>query len=274
MRAVDILSEHAASADAAVIVAPYIKEDALKPLLEKLPPAATLLCVSRWTVEDVRRGVSDITCFRQVIDHGGTFRLHQRLHAKYFRFSDAVFIGSANVTQNGLGISLSPNIEILHSPSQSFDAQRFEDEIIAESIAINENEAKLWQKIQQTNQLDNELLQEAMAMDTWLPTTREPYHVWLAYSRRSGEIISADERRLAERELERLRFPENLEEADFNSWLAARLLSSARVYDVRLSLQLEDAVGWDLLVARWGVSRSVAARTQTTVANWLREMVG
>lgn len=275
MRGIDLLCANATTAHEVVIAAPYLKRDALQIILDALAPTATLRCVSRWRVEDFNSGASDIECFDKIIQQGGVFYLHGRLHAKYFRFDNHVFIGSANITRGGLGLLPLPNLEILYPPDQSFDAGSFEDEMFSESIILEPIEANAWRKFSDgTRQLSDMTVYQSTIFTTWAPTTREPHHVWLAYNGRGEEIVSADQRKLATLELEQLNPPDRLENEAFYVWLAGRLLSSERVHDTRLSMRMPRAVGWDFLVSRWEVNRSSAARSQSTVANWLRELVG
>ena len=51
-----------------------------------------------------------------VVERGGSFKLHARLHAKYYRFDDRVLVGSANMTASGLGYRHRGNLEILCEP--------------------------------------------------------------------------------------------------------------------------------------------------------------
>ena len=44
------------------------------------------------------------------------------LHAKYYRCDGHVLIGSANLTESGMGLGASPNFEILALADRSFDA--------------------------------------------------------------------------------------------------------------------------------------------------------
>ena len=85
-----------------VIVAPYMKASMLRRLLDNLAPDAAVECFTRWTPHDILVGSSDTACRTAVIQRGGTFYLHNRLHAKYYRFNNQTLVGSANVTRAGL----------------------------------------------------------------------------------------------------------------------------------------------------------------------------
>ena len=94
----DALRERCTGATEAVIVAPYIKVGPLTTVLDQLRMGASVECFTRWTPLDIQMGVSDLECRTVVVDRGGAFRLHNRLHAKYYRFDNQVLIGSANMT--------------------------------------------------------------------------------------------------------------------------------------------------------------------------------
>ena len=81
----EMLETHCRGKYQMVIAAPYIKEEALGLLLDLVPDASTIICVTRWSPNDILAGASDIVCRRLVIERGGKFRLHSNLHAKYYR---------------------------------------------------------------------------------------------------------------------------------------------------------------------------------------------
>ena len=81
----ELLEAHCKGKDQLVIVAPYVKEEALGRLLDLVPASASITCVTRWNPNDIVVGASDVICYRIVTERGGTFRLHSSLHAKYYR---------------------------------------------------------------------------------------------------------------------------------------------------------------------------------------------
>ena len=80
-----LLEMHCGDKDQMVIAAPYMKEEALSRLLDLVPDTSSIICVTRWSPNDIVAGVSDIACRRVVTERGGMFRLHSSLHAKYYR---------------------------------------------------------------------------------------------------------------------------------------------------------------------------------------------
>lgn len=266
----DLLTHHAADSTDITIAAPYMKADALRQLLAPMQPDASLICVSRWTVSDVLSGASDVECRDIVLQAGGDFLLHPRLHAKYFRFSDTVYVGSANVTARALGLARTQNLEILWEPAATFDAAGFESELLAESIAVSDADMALWRGVASANSFTDISSRDLHALDRdWLPATREPEHVWLAYRGLLGPIDSADERRLAALDLAAIRPPGGMDRQSFDLWVAGRLLSSPLVDDVRRVSGTDDVDAWDELSERWDITRSDAVRVRATVENWI-----
>lgn len=266
----DELASLAAVANEIVIVAPYVKRAPLQHILSDMRPGSQLTCVSQWTADAILSGASDVASHRAIVDRGGTFRLHPRLHAKYFRFSDRILVGSANVTGNGLGLSAVPNLEILCEPASSFDAEAFERDVIRESRIVGDQEAEMWEAFAELgSQAVRRTREQEANLETWLPATRHPEHVWVAYLGRGGDIPSADEQRLAQVDLSVLMPPALLDRRQFDAWLGGCLLSSARVQEVRFVAEMEEIAAWDALSESWGVTRSEALRARSTVENWL-----
>jgi len=126
------------------IVAPYIKAQTLKRILQRVKLMNQLVCITRWSVDELIQGVSDISVRKIAQEAGGKFMLHQRLHAKYYRFDAQIFVGSANVTDRAMGWSSLSNLEILHRVNDEFDHNGFEKEVLCGSREIGDLEEKGW----------------------------------------------------------------------------------------------------------------------------------
>lgn len=103
------------AADGVAVIAPFIKVDALRSLLDIVPPTAPLRCVTRWLPQEVAAGVSDPEIF-DLLDARGHFSLSlvDRLHAKIYIAGERCLAGSSNVTLAGLGGgNQEENIEVL-----------------------------------------------------------------------------------------------------------------------------------------------------------------
>ena len=257
-------------ADRIVLVAPYIKLDALSMALDKIGNDASVECFSRWTALDIQVGASDIVCRTLVKRRGGSFRLHNRLHAKYYRADDYVLVGSANLTQSGLGQSNSPNLEILTQASASFGWVGFEKTLLRESREVTDQEFELWEQCPVTEtRLPTDGFPE-MDIGDWKPHTRQPDYLWRVYSGKS--LPSDDQYEPATADLAALLVPSNLNRETFEGWVRTAVSASAFVRSVLERIDTQDGpVLWDAVCVEWNVSdRATAARLVETVQSWVR----
>ncbi len=251
-----------------LLVAPYIKVGALQKLLQIIGAEAHIVCISRWTPEDVITGATDIEVKRTVEGIGGTFRLHPNLHAKYYRFDDGILVGSANLTQAALGYARGANLEILCPPGREFDASRFEQELVAGSRLVSDEEMSTWEALLQ---LPRDKPFHFGAEDShWRPLTRDPEYVWLAYAGTPEQIIDGEQQPLANQDLNRMNVPAGLSRETFNLCVRACLLSSPFVNAVLQHNGYSDDGEVRLHIATtWGMSERDAARAIETANFWV-----
>ena len=76
-----------------------------------LAPKSIFVC--RWRIEDLRNGSTDIGVYPLLRDQGIKVLLHPNLHAKYYRCDKKIFVGSANLTANGLLDDEFSSLEVL-----------------------------------------------------------------------------------------------------------------------------------------------------------------
>ena len=225
---------------------------------------------------DIRMGTSDIECRIIIIGRGGSFRLHNRLHAKYYRFDEYVLVGSANLTALGLSYPHKGNFEILCEPSPSFDSVAFERELRAASREVSDDEFQAWSEIP----IDSRFVYEQMpimtdyhtmeiGLDNWMPQTRNPEYLWEFYTDKLFEIPE-EQRGLAQSDLRTLQVPPELSHEGLDAWIRTALMSSPFVDTVRQTEGCDEQDAWDFLAERCQISLSVAARSLETANNWLR----
>jgi hypothetical protein len=97
------------------LAAPFIKRNALQRLLAEVEPSVALTVYTRWSVDEISAGVSDLSVFDLVRERDGSrLLLHPRLHAKLLLIDDqAAAIGSANLTDVALGFVDKSNAEVM-----------------------------------------------------------------------------------------------------------------------------------------------------------------
>lgn len=268
----DILVERCAGATEAVIVAPYVKLGPLVVMMDKLASGASVQCITRWTPLDIQIGSSDLDCRNVVVDRGGSFRLHNRLHAKYYRFDDQVLVGSANLTAAGLSYARYGNLEILCEPGPPFVPAVFEATLKQQSTEVSDADFLIWQQCPINERPDTFEATDTSgrSLDDWKPQTRNPAYLWLSYCGDDAEIVSDEQRAFSRMDLDALDIPPGLTSESFQSWILLSLQASPFIDSVRRFDFRTDAVVWDSVSADWAVNRSTAARWVSTAHNWLR----
>ena len=242
-------------------------------LLSVVRDDVTVTCVTRWKPQDIAAGASDTRCRALVVMRGGRFMLHPSLHAKFYSFDGAVLVGSANLTDPGMGWSPSPNLEVLVKPDDDFDANRFWDNLMSESREISDTEFSYWTQIEAlTSSREETLWSSPSSLREWRPTTREYGNLELAYLDRWHDIPSADERARAVRDLRALALRTGLPLSEFKSWATASVLGAAFTHDVLRFHHLDQITASREIASIYGLSDMDARRQMETVHNWLREL--
>lgn len=96
-----------------LLIAPFIKLDALEALLEVCVHKSDLSIIVRWSGRDIVSGASDISVYPYLNELRVPLYVHPRIHLKLLVFNDALaFHTSGNITQRGLGLQSGHNIEI------------------------------------------------------------------------------------------------------------------------------------------------------------------
>ncbi len=115
-----LLISNCSEANCLAFPAPYMGADALRRALSKVSPQACLTCITRWHLQDLLHGASDIDCKTNNTGFGGSFRFQLTLHAKDYRPDDSILMGFANLTLPALGWSEQAKPEILCSAGDDF----------------------------------------------------------------------------------------------------------------------------------------------------------
>lgn len=266
-----VLMAYCQDAQSAFIVAPYMKASPLEQVLDAVANSAAITCVSRWTPPDIRSGATDLACRELALAHNGTFLIHDRLHAKYYRFDNKVLIGSSNLTHAGMNIAGSGNLEILCVAPPEFDAMHFETKLLKEAYAVSDAGFALWSRITLIPQHEQTIPPYHVpdSLDIWKPTTRRPEYLWLAYQQRGWEIPLIEQREIASREVKTLSIPEGLNEEGFNNWISLSLLNAPFAKSILAGLQESKETAWGQLSQQWKISKTEAERYRSTVQNWI-----
>ena len=182
-------------ASRAAIIAPFIKTDALRSLLEVIPTNAPVRCVTRWLPTEVAAGVSDPEVFDILQQRGNCeLLLADRLHAKLYIADNRCLAGSANVTLAGLGeTSDLGNIEIL------VDTEVDDSAVVATLRSIEQHAITATQSMADAVRRLADVLPSAPTRPlnaVWHPVSRHPERAYHAYSNPPTGFLSAANRAL------------------------------------------------------------------------------
>jgi hypothetical protein len=229
---------------AIAIVAPFIKCDAFKKLIESAPLCASITVVTRWRPADVAAGVSDTSIFdEQAADSRIKVFLNDQLHAKlYMVDATRAFLGSANCTSMGLGFGVSGNVELLAElPRCPISLAVFVKKLILGSVAatdairdeVEARAAKIakqnWQPADWVKATENGAVGQA-ASQTWLPTSRFPDQLFAVYSDQRDVSFAA--RDAGSTDLAWMDIPSGLDKAHFERTVRGWTLDQQIVRDL------------------------------------------
>ena len=249
-----------------VIVAPYIKTDALTRLLVALGDSVDkLVCITRWLPEDIAAGVCDLGIMDIICgSYSGILLVQPHLHAKYYRADSQCLIGSANLTLRGLGWTTPANVELLVEIPYDFPGvKEWEENLRGGSInATPELRSKIEMeasKLRVNRQFaripevggDQEAAKTVMP---WVPRCSIPDYLWLVYSDTDSADLLQGTRDAATQDLAALELPEGLSEPLFQAYITSVMkqmplmsaidgLASRGLADSEAHLFLEEHLG-------------------------------
>lgn len=254
-----------------VLVAPFVKVQALINILGALSPESRLTVVTRWKPIEIASGVSDIDCFSIVTKREKSkFLLCPNLHAKYYRGDNAILIGSANLTLRAAAWSTASNLEILDPPSSGLARwEAFEEYLLDNSWAPSAGYVEMMRlavarlskeqapiENPPLNVLGNSHGTGAGAalrpFSTWIPQTRTPHQLFLAYTGQWLALSTAVQEQAA-LDLAVLDLGSGLNEEGFRICVGIMLLQHSLVREIEAQLIVSPMRFGELrrVVRRW-----------------------
>ena len=95
------------------LIAPFIKREPLKRLLQECEDLSELQVIARWDPDYIVKGVTDLEIYEDLKTLGVPLYHHPKIHLKMLVFNQSwAYHSSGNITMNGLGLSERPNIEV------------------------------------------------------------------------------------------------------------------------------------------------------------------
>ena len=216
------------------VIAPFVKVNALRSLLDAIRKDVHVRCVTRWLPRDVAAGVSDPEIMDALEERGNfSLSLVDRLHAKLYVSDDRCLVGSSNVTFAGMGERTDDsNIEVLVETAADDPA------IVATLHEIMQAERPATRSIAMAarrlaDSLPAEARTSADAGATWFPRSRHPEYAFHFHSQPpSGYVRASDKDLLAD--LARSNLHPGLSEEEFSSAVRS-LLAAIPIADIILS---------------------------------------
>lgn len=96
-----------------LVVAPFINSAVLAHVLSGVPERSATI-VTSWSIENLAQGVASLDLYELCADRGWALYICDDLHSKFYSCAlRTAWVGSANMTARGLGMSPKSNLELL-----------------------------------------------------------------------------------------------------------------------------------------------------------------
>jgi hypothetical protein len=260
-----------------ILIAPFIKLEALRQVISRAAPTVSVTVVVRFLPCDIAAGVTDPQIVEEMLNRPqSTIKMLPRLHAKIYRFDEALFIGSANLTGAALGWSRSPNLEVLVEGDASHpQLLAVEREALFTSVPLTLDVAR--SIIEVANQLGSDD-PNAVSHDSaprWIPSCYRPEHLFEIYDTGTSahalrEVIAA-----GLSDLKFLAIPKGLNRLAFDAVLKSSFLSSSFFAELLPKLQgdgITDDVATNWLSSQYSSSlnQDSPERAWSIIKQWLK----
>lgn len=242
-----------------LIVAPFIRSQALQEVLEAVPDGVDVAIVTRWRPADLLAGASDLEVFDIANARGIPLYLRYDLHAKMFAADRTCLVGSANVTETALGWRNPANLELVTTVSRDApEIVAFEAELFRLAIRATSEQREFMQRlvadlvdiVQQLPDAEfaTDELAGVLTPGGWIPRSKNPEDLYAVYR---GETDAVGRARLPsmEAELMQMGLPPALPEPHFNSWVCAAIGQAPLVAEVLRVIDENGEVGEPAVVA-------------------------
>ena len=235
--------------DEVTVIAPFIKVEALRSLVQVIPTAAHLRCVSRWLPREIAAGVSDPEILDLLKTRGNfSLSLVDRLHAKLYIAGDRCLAGSANVTLAGLGEGGDgSNIEVLVETTIDEPGIAGTLEAIAQDErAATSSMARTARRLAES--LSTSKTSPGALASHWFPGSRRPEQAFGFYTQPPNGFLGVADQVLLD-DLARSNLPPGLDEGEFRDAIRSLLMAIPLAEDLLTAsedttLTRADATSW------------------------------
>lgn len=249
-----------------LLVAPYIKSSSLERAIDSIPSGSiSLTCITRWLPKDIAAGVCDLDIFDRILGYpDGKLLIHPHLHAKYYRIDHRCLIGSANLTNRGMGWATPANVELLVELPADFEGLgEWEQGLLASAIPASR---ELQEKIRLESERiiannvrfdlpDNEGIgDEEQFASQWFPRCPVPDRLWEVYSGQAQDKMVTGSLAAAQMDISALAVPPGLSKKLFEAYVTGILKYMPIVMEIDnlAARALPDSDAYRLILARLG----------------------
>ena len=270
--------------DRLVIAAPYIKSHSLRSLMKHIPESVTeLVCMTRWLPQDIASRVCDIEIYEDITKFkGGELRVHPHLHAKFYSNTNQCLVGSANLTDRGLGWYTPANVELLvELPSNFSGLPGWEVALLNSSVtATTELRDQILAESERLPKPDHHHLPEVEVSEKpdaiWVPICTVPDRLWKIYRGVGADSIVTSAYDAAHSDLAALSPPHGLDQALFEAYVSGilRQMPFISEIDVLASTGVTDLQAHQFLSERLGIDATTAQHSWRVLKLWLIHFFG
>ena len=212
-----------------LIVAPFMRSEALSRLLNSIPVRAQTTVVTRWRPVDLLAGASDLGVYDLAESKKILLYLRQDLHAQFFAADDMCLIGSANVTLTALGWRTPANLELLTPADRTANhIVEFEETLLSGAVrATAEQRDRLEELLERLQRLPAVILEiddettGGLLPPSWVPYTRNPEEFYPVYCGNCD--VSRSVLQTMQKELAQIGTVPGMDEEGFRAWVAATI---------------------------------------------------
>ena len=182
------------------LVSPFTNSEAIATLLKDCSTNEKVTLVTRWRVEDITSGVSDVEVYQLLKKYQGQMFVNNRLHAKYYRKGNQALVGSANLTNNGFSIGKLGNLELLikidvePTGYSKFESELLENSILVDDVlylkmnALQKDFTPIMKRLEEIP----DQIEDSSKFSYWWPESRNPEMLWENYQMNTDSTSKKD----------------------------------------------------------------------------------
>ena len=226
----DVIALLGRACSSVLIVAPFIRSEALTLLLDSISSGVETVIVTRWRPADLVSGASDLGVFEIADSRDIPLYLRHDLHAKFFASDDKCLVGSANVTQTALGWRTPANLELLTPVERTLShILQFEKELLAGVVRATLVQRDYLRDLVETLRSAPPMIPitggdettTGLLPSSWVPRSRNPEELYSVYC--GNRDVSRSVLQTMHQEIREIGTMPGMDEDGFKAWVAATI---------------------------------------------------